>query len=365
MDNNLSSPTPNFSQSPFSGGWLKWIFIIVIIVAGYRFGSAYFSNPVALNNLGQQIQQGVDSVINSLNGEGEASPAAMSTTLPTNATLDNAIEKTSELSSCMNYADQTIRNTIDYYDRFVDFQNPNKTSFSGLTTEASWQTCIGDINQALTLAANTPELDAAIRKFKEQGEETVAAFKDITAYYKQKNYLDDNFALGKAKDAQLIQQALDYIEASDAFRNAVDHQEDLNNEAQVTLLSQDPGAQNQLVSLQLLMEAKKVLAVLSTRTINATALEKSINDLVAIQTKFATTVLPALKSGNAAKYSRWSTINSNIDDFVASAKNTWRLVRDNKPVPTTNEGSLARAVEKFNNLVQSYNLNNSVDIYKL
>lgn len=365
MDNNLSSPTPNFSQSPFSGGWLKWIFIVVIVVAGYHFGSVYVSNPTALNHLSQQIQQGVDSVMTSLNGENSPSAVAVPTSLPANAALDNIIEKTSELSTCINYADQTIRNTIDHYDRFVDFQNPNKTTFSGLITETPWQTCIGNINAALTLVTNTPELDTAINKFKEKGEEIVAAFKDVTAYYKQKDYLDDNFAMGKSKDAQLIQQALDYIKASDAFHEAVDHQENLNNEAQVALLSQDPSAQNQLISLQLLMEAKKVLAVLSSQPIDAATLEKNITNLVSIQTKFTATVLPALKNSNSAKYSRWTTVNSNIDDFVASAKSIWRLVRDNKPVPPTNEGSLARAIEKFNNLVQSYNINNSVDTYKL
>lgn len=362
MDNNFTSP--GSSQSPFSGGWLKWIFIIVILVAGFQFGRAYFANPAAFNNLSQQIQAGVDSVIESLNGGGNASPAALATNAST-AALDDAIEKTSELSSCTNYADQTIRNTIDHYDRFVDFQNPNKTSFSGLITEASWQTCLNSINDALTVMTNTPELDAAVRKFKEQGEATVAAFKEITAYYKQKDFLDDNFTLGKAKDAQMIQQAIDYIKASDAFRAAVDHQEDLNNEAQVALLSQNASAQNQLISLQMLMEAKKVLAALSEQTISATALEKSINALVAVQSQFTTKVLPTLKDGNAGKYTRWTNVNSNIDDFVASAKNTWRLVRDNKPIPATNEGSLARTVEKFNNLVQSYNLNNSIEMYRL
>ncbi len=376
MDNNLSSQSPNPSQSPFSGGIIKWVVGIIVIVAVYRFGSLYFYNPAVRNNIGQQIQQGIDSLTNSFNDITTTSPQSSSksqspfptTVEPTaivDTDLDNATEKVSELTSCMNYADQTIRNTIDYYDRFVDFQNPNKTNFTGLITESSWQTCTGDINEALAISSDTPDLDEAIREFQKQGDATVAAFKEITPYYKQKDFLDDDFALGKAKDAALIAQAIAYVKASDTFRSAVDKQEDLNNTAQMAILAQDPSAQNQMIGLQMFIDAKKVVAVLSEETLNASTLEKSINDLIATQTKFTTVVLADLKSGDSSKYSRWDSVSTSMDDFIASAKNVWRLVRDAKPVPATNEGSVARAVEKFNNVVQNYNTNNRIEMYRL
>lgn len=375
MDNNLSSPSPNSSQSPFSGGILKWIIGVIVIVALYRFGSLYFYNPAVLNNLGQQIQQGVDSLTNSLSdsipttvtpqasSQSQFSPPVGSTAV--NSDLDKLTEKVSKLSSCMNYADQTIRNTIDYYDRFVDFQNPTKTSFTGLITESSWQTCTVSIDDALAINTDTPDLDEAIREFQKQGDATVAAFKEITPYYKQKDFLDDDFALGKAKDAALIAQAITYVRASDAFRSTVNKQEDLNNTAQMALLAQDPTAQNQMIGLQMFIDAKKVAEALSADTLQAITLEKSINNLVATQTKFSTIVLPDLKSGNSSKYSRWESVSTAMGDFIANAKNVWRLVRDGKPVPSTNEGSVARAIEKFNNVVQNYNTNNLFEMYQL
>nr|MBP7057123.1 DUF3829 domain-containing protein [Candidatus Gracilibacteria bacterium] len=269
-----------------------------------------------------------------------------------------------ELASCMNYADQTIRNTIDYYDRFVDFQNLTKTNFTGLITEASWRTCTGDIADALAINADTPELDEVVREFQTQGEAIVAAFKEITPYYKQKDFLDDDFALGKAKDAAVIAQAAAYVKASDAFRVGVDKQENLNNTAQMAVLAQDPTAKNQMIGLQMFIDAKKVVAVLSEDILNVSTLEKSINDLILTQTKFVSTVLADLKS-DSSRYSRWDAVNTSMEDFIASAKSIWRLVRDGKPVPASNEGSVSRVIEKFNNVVQNYNTNNRIEMYRL
>lgn len=355
MDNNLSSPSPNSSQSPFSGGGMNWIIVLIIFGVVAYFGFVNFSKMVNLNNLAQQVQQRVDGMV-----AGTDVPSYQ----PQSSALDNATEKVSELTSCMNYADQTIRNTIDYYDRFVDFQNPTKTNFTGLITESTWQTCVGDISDALAINADTPDLDQAVREFQKQGDAIVAAFKEVTPYYKQKDFLDDDFALGKAKDAALIAQALAYVKASDAFRSAVDKQENLNNTAQIALLAQDPTAKNQMISLQMFIDAKKVVAALSEGTLDANSLEKSINDLVATQTTFSTTVLSDLKS-NSSKFSRWNSVNTSVEDFIASAKNIWRLVRDGKPVPAKNEGSVARAIEKFNSVVQNYNTSNQIEMYRL
>ncbi|MBP6085459.1 DUF3829 domain-containing protein [Candidatus Gracilibacteria bacterium] len=355
MDNNFSSPTPDSSQSPFSGGWMNWIMVLIVFGVVAYFGVVNVGKLINLNNFAQQVQQRVDGMVtNSDVGSNQANDSA----------LDNAIENVSELSSCMNYADRTIRSTIDYYDRFVDFQNPNKTNFTGLITESSWQTCVGNINDALAITADTPELDQAVRAFQKEGEAIVTAFKEITPYYKQKDFLDDDFALGRAKDEALMAQSLAYVKAADTFRAAVDRQEDLNNTAQMALLAQDPTAENQMISLQMFIDAKKLVAALSEDILHASALEKSINDLIGTQTKFATTVLPDIK-GDSSKFSRWNSVNTSMEDFVASAKNIWRLVRDGKPVPASNEGSVSRAIEKFNTVVQNYNTNNQIEMYRL
>ncbi len=364
MDNNdQSSPTsPGSSGAPISGGVIKWILGIIVIAVIYRVGTLYFNDPQVLTNFAQTIQHAINSVSTSVNVPGTSSQSA--TTKATNSILDNATHKVTTVLSCINYADQSVRNTIDQYQRYVDFNTPTKTTFTGSYSDASWQNCDKDITTALTFESNTPNLDKAMRNFQTQGNATVSAFKDVTSYYKQKSYLDDNFTFGKAKDAALIQLSLSYIQASDTFRDAVDAQEDINNNAHIAELSADPAAQNQVLALQMFMQSKTVLHELYKEPIISSALEKSITDLTTIQTKFKEVVLASIKN-DTSKYSSWNGISGKIDSFIAASKDVWRLVRDNKPLPESNEGSLDRAIEQFNNLVSSYNMTNNIPQYRL
>lgn len=364
MDNNdLSSPTsPGSSGAPISGGVIKWILGIIVIAVIYRVGTLYFNDPQVVTNFAQTIQHAINSVSTSVNVPGTSSQSA--TTKTTNSVLDNATHKVTTVLSCINYADQSVRNTIDQYQRYVDFNTPTKTTFTGSYSDASWQNCDKDITTALTFKSNTPNLDKAMRNFQTQGNATVSAFKDVTSYYKQKSYLDDNFTFGKAKDAVLIQLSLSYIQASDTFRDAVDMQEDINNNAHIAELSNDPAAQNQVLALQMFMQSKNVLHDLYQEPISSSALEKSITDLTTIQAKFKDVVLASIKN-DTSKYSTWNGVSSKIDSFIAASKDIWRLVRDNKPLPENNEGSLDRAIEAFNNLVSSYNMTNTIPQYRL
>lgn len=355
-------PLPESSQSPISGSVIKGLIVVIVVIVLYRYGAFYFFDRTALNNLGQSVQQAVDGAMNKSSAPGSIKAN------PTTEAQDSAIQKVSTLMSCINYGDPSLRQTAEYYQKHVNFDQPQRTSFTGLIAESSWQTCDLDINKALGFASNTPELDHLTRAFQTQGRSMVAAFKEVTPYYKQKNYLDDGFAFGKAKDAQLLQQISSYTSVSDAFRDAIDKQEDINNAAELATLAQDPKAQNKVLSLQLFTESKKVMRELSKDTINASSLEVAINGLTAAQTKFKDTVLPALKAENVSgKYESWNSVNDAVDNFLAAAKDVWRLARDSKPIPTGkfDTGSAEKAIDTFNRLVDSLNRSNSIGQYQL
>lgn len=364
MDNNdLSSPTsPGSSGSPISGGVIKWILGIVVMVVIYRVGTLYFNDPQVLTNFEQKIQQVLESVFTQV--KVSTIPSQSPSNQSTNSVLDSATRKVTTVLSCINYADQSVRNTIDLYQRHVNFDLPTKTIFSGSSSDAAWQNCDKDITTAMTFASNTPNLDKAMLDFQTQGNATVGAFREVSSYYKQKSYLDDGFTFGKAKDANLIQLSLAYIKASDSFRDAVDAQEDINNNAHIAELSSDPAAQNEVLALKMFMQSKTVLHELYQDPINSELLQKSIADLTSIQMQFKDVVLVSIKN-DTSKYSTWNSVSNKIDSFIASGKDVWRLVRDNKPLPENNTGSLDRAIEEFNNLVSSYNMANNIQQYRL
>ena len=391
---NLSSPPQSqpSSPSPIPKQTLLWIGVIVVGIVAYRFLMPYLMTSNVMNDIGNALSNPISQTIPGLNttvptlntvealntnpalnsiptllGQtSEPTPVAQNvvvdpTRTPQPQSWEAVSDKLAGVMGCVNYANRIVMNTIDAYDRSVNFSDPSRTNFSGITGESTWENCNKDITTVLKNDTQTPELDASMKKFQTAGNTLVQMFKDITPYYKQKDYLDDNFAKGKEKHEAINSQIDAYIAASSEFRKEIDKQEDITTTAEIQALANDPAGKNRSLALQWMADAKKTVLELEKEKPVATDLEAKINALVKSQDNFKNTVLVALKADNADNFSEWDSVASDMEAFIGAAKGVWRNLRDNKPLPTGHftDGSLENAITKFNDVVDEYNRTNA------
>ena len=278
---------------------------------------------------------------------------------------------------CFNTSDGNNLAEISKYTNGIDFDSPQETTYTGYTGAgnlADWPLCESNLNEAVAKNNQHPQLNAAIVDFRNKGKALVEGLTAIAPYYKQKNYLTDGFARGKAEDTKLQAIFADYQTASTKFGDVISQVEDIQTAQDIEKFKADPERKNEVYVLEILSTSKKIMKALSSETINIQALPTENQTLSRQVDAFKNKILNNLKtSAHQSRYQTWNRFTEKVDNYLASSKQVESMAKAGAIIDVNDPNldpnfvdAVNEALDGFDDIIQNYNSINSVsDNYPL
>lgn len=217
--------------------------------------------------------------------------------------------------------------------------------------------CDAPMTQAAAAKPALPALDAAAKRY-------VAALKtlqplgnQVDDYYDREDYQDDQFAKGKQLHAPLMAALSEFADASQAFSDELDAQNDAAQREQLKAMEQAEGRTREFYRLSMMLEAKEIVALLQEDafdTAKASALLDGFN-------KLSDEAHAKVADQEPGKLD-WNSFETAAENFRKEGKARIKRVVEKTPYsrmeqgwldnPTlAPEGSPGRLLKTYNNLV--------------
>ena len=257
---------------------------------------------------------------------------------------------------CFNEVEHRVHDSWKSYAEWVDPKvgpTGKEKTIDGIRQLDDYQTgkCLENIAQALagggtgTLVEPTKAYQTALTALR-------PIIKETKEYYEHKDYKDDGFAKGKELHAKLIPAFEAWDAANVAMRTTWDGQHRAQRAQDLASLEKRLGRKSEeFVSAQVMNKAEELIETV-TSSKDAQVLQTSI---AAFQTAFDEMngfFGPALTaSTDTDRY----IFKQSADELLIQTKEAARVLKAGKPLPAEGDGSEAKLMEEYNDLVERSN----------
>lgn len=268
--------------------------------------------------------------------------------------VNDRIDTWNGVMYCYNTTRDTIDDDINNYLDEVNFVHPEQTTFRGFMSTSSWQICEKNLQEALKKGNQHPQLNGTLKDYQDTGTMLENGFASINAYYKNQDYLKDNFAKGKTTDSDLESLVKKYDTATEKFATAIDQVADIERQQDIERLRNDPKRKNEVYVLQTLDTAKKSIRTLRGKTISLDSIRASIVPLENNLNLFKNKILSLLKLGDDQnKYQAWQSWANKTDQYILTLKKLSDLGTTTDK--DTQSKIIYQARTAYNSMIDQYN----------
>ena len=221
--------------------------------------------------------------------------------------------------------------------------------------------CRKNVEKANSLEPRDAALEAAARAYTEAVAKLEPLLKEADDYYTQQNYKDDRMAKGKAMHPRLVAAWDAFANADKALRGGVEAVNDKRALERLAAIEASEGRKVRYHVEALMIEAKRVLRAQEAEKPNVAEITQALDG-------YEITVKAIEQGSGAAGDTKIGSIFiSNAKSYLTSAKQLMRRIRDKVPYSTGDkmmlnagsgwmvEGSPARLLRDYNQLIDSYN----------
>lgn len=128
--------------------------------------------------------------------------------------------------------------------------------------EYDMKVCDAPIAQAAAATPALPALDTAAKRYAAALKTLQPLGNQVRDYYEREDYQDDHFAKGKQLHAPLMAALSQFADASQAFSDELDAQNDAAQRKQLKAMEQAEGRTREFYRLSMMLEAKDIVALL-------------------------------------------------------------------------------------------------------
>jgi hypothetical protein len=221
--------------------------------------------------------------------------------------------------------------------------------------------CRKNVEKANALEPRDAALEAAALAYAEAVTKLEPLLNEADDYYKQQNYKDDKMARGRALHPRLVAAWDAFANADKALRSGVEAINDKRALERLAAIEASDGRKARYHVEALMIQAKRVLRAQEAAKPDLAEITAALNDYESIVK--ATEQLSSADGG--AKID--SSFIGNAKSFLTTGKQLMRRIRDKVPYSTGDkmmlnagggwmiEGSPARLLRDYNQLIDSYN----------
>jgi hypothetical protein len=284
---------------------------------------------------------------------------------------DHAVEKkVAPFIECINKSDTDLQGTFQNYRRLLeDIKKNPRTSdvafvggFEGVDhgSKKSLE-CAEDLEK---IAKETPEIED-LDLFAVDYAATIRAFAPLAAeadiYYHQQDYMDDNWAKGKALDDKLAPLIAKLESVSDNIHTAVEREVNGIRDRELAAVEAHEGKRFEWHTLHYMIEARKTLdaieAMAGSRTLSPDKLGNAIAPLqVAFDdaAAYAAAHADEMKPNSSGRVPGWAWIDRSASSYLKQVKDLRRNLEE-KASQANMKNNFESIVNSYNSLVDGYN----------
>jgi hypothetical protein len=281
---------------------------------------------------------------------------------PAIAQTSTATEKLNAYVGCINRLSSRAYDSQSRYFSWAPKSGPTgkERIIYGLYTIYDTDDCKKGVESADALEPRDAALEAAASAYVSAVTTLGPLLKDADDYYTQENYKDDKMAKGRALHPKLV-AAWDAFSAADkSLRAGVDAINDKRKLEALKEIEAKEGKKTRYYVEAIMIDAKRVLRLQDTDKPDIEAITNAVNDYEATVKSF--------EEANAADGGKVNSMfTGNAKSVLVTSKQLMRRIRDKVPYTSGQkmmmqpgsawmvEGSPARLLRDYNQLVDSYN----------
>ena len=279
------------------------------------------------------------------------------------AQTQSQTEKLNAYVGCINRLSERSYSSRSRYFSWVGKNGPTgkERIIYGTYTIYDTSDCRKNVEKANALEPRDSDLEAAASAYAEAVSKLEPLLKEADDYYSQENYKDDRMAKGKAMHPRLIAAWDAFASADQKLRSGVEAVNDKRAADKLAEIEQSEGRKARYHVQALMIRAKRVLRAADTAKPDVAAITQALNEyeeVVKASEQF---------SGGGSDGKIGSMFISSAKSFLVTSKQLMRRIRDKVPYSSGDrmmlqagsgwmvEGSPARLLRDYNQLVDSYN----------
>jgi hypothetical protein len=283
---------------------------------------------------------------------------------PTRAESPSLTEKINAYVECINRLSERAYDSRSRYFSWVRGKGPTgkEPIIYGTYTIYDTSDCKKNVEKANSLDPREPELEAAASAYVEAVVALEPLLKEADDYYEQEDYKDDKMAKGKALHPRLVAAWTAFASVDQKLRTGLDVLQDKLAVEKLAEIERSEGRKERYHIQALMISAKRLNRAQSVDPPNLAEITAALGDYEAIAkaTEEYADANPKSKIG--------SGFIGDAKTFLTTAKQLMRRVRDKVPYSSGEkmmlntdgggwmvEGSPARLLRDYNQLVESYN----------
>ena len=225
--------------------------------------------------------------------------------------------------------------------------------------------CKKNVEKANALEPHDADLETAASAYAEAVGKLEPLLKEADDYYSQENCKDDRMAKGKALHPRLIAAWDAFASADQKLRSGVEAINDKRSLEKLAAIEKDEGRKARYHVEALMIQAKRVVRAVDTDKPDLTAITQALND-------YESLAEGSEQFSGSGDGKIGSFFIGNAKAFLVTAKQLMRRIRDHVPYSAGDkmmlnggsgwmvEGSPARLLRDYNQLVESYNRGASI-----
>lgn len=273
-------------------------------------------------------------------------------------------EKLNAYVGCINRLSERSYDSRARYFSWADKSGPTgkERIIYGTYTIYDTSDCRKNVEKANVLEPRDAALEAAASAYAEAVSRLEPLLKEADDYYSAENYKDDKMAKGKALHPRLVAAWDAFASADQKLRTGVEAINDRRALERLAEIERSEGKTARYHVEALMIQAKRVLRAEDAAKADVAEITQALNEyesVVKAAEQFS-------GSGGGAKIG--SFFIGNAKSFLVTAKSLMRRIRDKVPYSSGDkmmlnsgsgawmvEGSPARLLRDYNQLVESYN----------
>lgn len=257
---------------------------------------------------------------------------------------------------CMNQYDDQLHHTYNEYTKQIDqAKGPSKGHVvSGMYANNDYyvKLCTEKLQEGIKSSPQIADLDASAQNYLNAITKLAPLMKQADDYYKQEDYKDDNFAKGQELHRPLIAAFDDFNKTSKQLREAVDQQDLLFKERELSELEKTGGRKLRYLSRMMMLRAKELVQLGTATPIDAAKFQPALD---AYSKSIDEADQYYAGHNNEVQTACWSDLTRSAREFLKEAKDKGRALREGKQ-PAPQRGIFGdRFIDAYNNLISSSN----------
>ncbi len=281
---------------------------------------------------------------------------------PAAAQTPSLTKKLNAYVGCINRQSARSYDSRSRYFSWVGKKGPTgkERIIYGTYTIYDTSDCRKNVEMANELEPRNAELEAAASAYVEAVSTLEPLLKEADDYYTQQDYKDDKMAKGKALHPRLVAAWDAFAKADKALSGGVETIRDKLALEKLAEIEQKEGRKARYHIELLMIQAKNVMRTMDTSKPNVSEITKTLNE-------YESTVKATEQISGEADQKIGSFFIGSAKSYLTTSKQLMRRIRDKVPYSSGDrmmmsgggawmvEGSPARLLRDYNELVQAYN----------